>query len=199
VASCILERRAVDLINRIEAFLPGDCSVLDIGCGTGHNVAALLRQFPSLRCTEADVTNMKMIGTPPVLIESNHLQFPDNSFDVGLLLFVLHYPAEPMILLREARRVISRRLIVLQSTFQGARSRCVLAGREWMQGRGIFRVARMLGLVGGSGASLKPARLFDSQTLRQLFADAGWRVTHHQPQYWPLTRVSRGLYVLEKS
>jgi hypothetical protein len=39
----------------------------------------------------------------------------------------------------------------------------------------------------------------DRSRLHQLFSDAGWRVARHEPQYWPLTNLSRDLFVLEKA
>ena len=107
-------------------------------------------------------------------------------------------PRDPVHLLREARRVVRHSLIILQSTQAGAISRRILASREWLQGRGAFQAARTLGVVRGCGSSLRPKTLMDPPRLHKLFADAGWRVSKHEPQHWPLTRVSRDLFVLER-
>jgi SAM-dependent methyltransferase len=199
VVDAILRRRAEKLIDRLAPFLPTTGRIADIGCGTGHNAAALHHRFPALHCCEVDVADMKLIGPPPLLIRDDVIPLPDLSRDVGLMLFVLHYPPEPERLLSEARRIVSQSLIVLQSAYRGRLSRRVLACREWMQGRGAFRAARTLGVVRGSGASLDPTTSLDRPRLKQLFAETGWRITAHHPQYWPLTCVSRDLFVLEKA
>jgi len=55
----LLERRAEALARRISPFLANCDSVLDIGCGTGHNAAALRALRPRLLVYEADVVDMK--------------------------------------------------------------------------------------------------------------------------------------------
>ena len=57
----------------------------------------------------------------------------------------------------------------------------------------------MLGVVRGNDTSLQPTTFMDRPRLQQLFTNAGWRVARHEPQYWPLTNVSRDLFVLEKA
>ena len=54
----MLERRAEALARRIAPFLADDGTVLDIGCGTGHNAAALRVLRPQLAVCEADVVDM---------------------------------------------------------------------------------------------------------------------------------------------
>jgi SAM-dependent methyltransferase len=186
------------LLRRIEPFLPQHGRVLDIGCGTGHNAAGIRASQPRLRVTEADVVNMKVVGRPPVLF-TERLPFGDGTHDCGLLLFVLHYPQYPIELLREARRVVSGRLIVLQSTYSGGFSRRVLGVREWAQGRAAFGLARRVGLLAPVACPLTPARLMTRATLVHLFRESGWRAVRHSPENWPLTQISRDLFVLENA
>ena len=195
----LLERRAEALARRISPFLANCDSVLDIGCGTGHNAAALRALRPRLLVYEADVVDMKVLGDPPMLIHQAVLPFPKDRFDCGLLLFVLHYPSDPLPLLREAHRVISSRLLVLQSTWGDALSRWLLRGREWIQGAAAFYVARRAGLIRPCLCPLRPARLMDRPHLEDLFRTSGWTVRRRQEQGWPSTRLSRDLYVLEKT
>ena len=193
-----LRRRAEHLLARIEPFLPSHGELLDIGCGTGHNGQAIRGSMPALHVSEADVTDMKVVGPPPVLFAGG-LPFEDSAFDVGTMLFVLHYPRDPLALLREAHRVVRRQLIVVQSTRSGPVARRILATREWFQGRGAFALARRVGLVPPRSCVLRPARVMDHATLERLFREAGWQIEHHAPQTWPLTKVSRDLFVLEKA
>ena len=195
----LLERRANALARRISPFLANCGSALDIGCGTGHNAAALRALRPRLLVYEADIVDMKVVGDPPVIIHQAMLPFPNNRFDCGLLLFVLHYPPDPVPLLREAHRVISSRLLILHSTWGDAFSRWLLRGREWIQGAAAFHVAKWAGLIKPCRCPLHPARLMDRPHLEDLFHTSGWTVHCRQEERWPGTRLSRDLYVLEKT
>jgi SAM-dependent methyltransferase len=195
----LLERRAEALARRITPFLADCGSALDIGCGTGHNAAALRALCPQLAVCEADVVDMKVVGDPPVLIHDKVLPFPQDRFDCGLLLFVLHYPADPESLLREAHRIIRQRLLILQATWGDALSRWLLRGREWLQGAAAFHVARRAGLIRPCPCPLRATQLLDRPHLEELFRASGWTVQHRQEDCWPGTRLSRDLYVLEKA
>jgi len=193
-----LRRRAGQLLSRIERFLPRHGELLDIGCGTGHNAEAIRDAIPRLRVREADVVDMSVVGPPPVLFDGERLPFAAERFDVATLLFVLQYPRDPLALLREAHRVVGMRLIVIQSTQSGGISRRILTAREWAQGRGASAFARRIGFVPQHACPLRPARVMDRRNLRELFREAGWVVRRHAAQAWPLTGVSRDLFVLEK-
>jgi SAM-dependent methyltransferase len=195
----LLERRADALARRISPFLANCGSALDIGCGTGHNAAALRALRPRLLVYEADVVDMKVVGDPPVIIHQAVLPFPNDRFDCGLLLFVLQYPPDPVSLLREVHRIISRRLLILQSTWGDALSRWLLGGREWVQGAAAFHVARRAGLIKPCHCPLRATRLMDRPHLESLFRVSGWIVHCRQEERWPGTRLSRDLYVLEKT
>ena len=192
-----LRRRASELAARIAPLLPPRGLMLDVGCGTGHNAVALRGRLPELHVHECDIANMKIVGPPPVLFHER-LPFADDTFDAVALLFVLQYPPDPLSLLREARRVTAGRVIVLQSTHRGDVARRMLAARGFIQGRGAFAVARRLGLVNGCSRALRPQRMFDRDALERLFAAAGLRIVHREPQACSMTGLSRDLYVLER-
>ena len=193
----ILTHRAEGLAARLAPFIGHGGRWLDIGCGTGHNAAALAARC---RCAidQADVVDLHVVGPPPVLLSGPELPFAPATFDGALLLFVLQYVADPAPLLREARRVVRGRLLVIQSTYQGRAGLATLRGREWLQGRFALRLASRLGLVAAADESaLRPRAYLTRQRLGELFTAAGWRATHCQPAPWPLVGLSRDLYVLE--
>jgi ubiquinone/menaquinone biosynthesis C-methylase UbiE len=192
-----LWRRAHALADRIAPFLGDAASVIDIGCGTGHNAAALMQRC-SAAITEADVVNMKTVGPTPLLLRDGAIATPDNSFDCGLLFFVLHYPTHPLQLLREVRRICNR-VVVLQSTYATPFERMLLRCREWMQGRGAFAAARCVRFVPQVKCPLTPSAFMQQDQLRLLFRQAGLRVVHHATRRLAFTSLSRDLFVLERS
>lgn len=193
-----MRRRARQLAARLAPHLQDGQDLLDLGCGTGHNAAALRARFPGLRIVEADVTDMKSHGPPPISVPSDGpLPFADASFDAAILLFVLHYAPHPAELLAEIARICSKQVIVIQSTYTGRFARELLSAREWALGRGALRFARAVGAAPGDPAALHPVRYFTNRELHEVFEASGLRVERVEPERWPLTRLSRDLFVLK--
>jgi ubiquinone/menaquinone biosynthesis C-methylase UbiE len=97
--------------------------VLEVGIGTGRN----LKYYPS-RCSVTGIDNSKgmlnqagkkakgMKNVTLLLMDAEHLDFPDNSFDYVITTFVLCTIPDPMKALKEMRRVLkpSGELIALE-------------------------------------------------------------------------------------
>jgi SAM-dependent methyltransferase len=199
-----LRRRADHLAERLLPHLPGEGCGIDLGCGTGHNVARLSAARPRLRWIEADVAglgaDLKLVGPPPVGFETNRpLPFDDASVNVVMLAFVLHYAADDVALLRECRRLLrgDGRLILLQSTETGPLAKALLRARELALGRGAQAVARRLGVVGeNASGNMVPSRYYRRNDLLGVCAAAGWVLDVVEPERWPMTGLSRDLIVL---
>jgi SAM-dependent methyltransferase len=191
-----LRRRAGHLAGRIAPHLPAGAAVLDIGSGTGHNAEAL-RARGARTCVEADVVDFHVVGRGPVLFDGIRLPFADRRFDACLLTFVLSYPDDPAALLREAGRVASRRVLVLQSSPRGRAGRIALKLRSWVQGRFAFRLCATLRLVPPAQAPLRPRRMLSRQRVGELAGEAGLTLAQVVPESGLLGLVSRDLFVLE--
>jgi SAM-dependent methyltransferase len=181
---------------RIAPHLPTGSTVLDIGSGTGHNAEALRAQG-ARTCAEADVVDFHVVGGGPVLFDGARLPFADRAFDACLLAFVLSYADDPAALLREARRVASRCVLVLQSSPRGRAGRIALWLRGWVQGRFAFRLCATLRLIPPSPSPLRRRRLLSRQRVVALAHEAGLRLARVVPEPRLLGLVSRDLFVLE--
>jgi ubiquinone/menaquinone biosynthesis C-methylase UbiE len=156
---------------------PGE-RVLDIGAGDCYLDLELERR---LSCTVVPVDVRDTNRTPLALqlYDGRTLPFPDRSFDVALLLFVLHHAADPAALLGEARRT-ARRIVAVEDATDGWWDRAAfrwshrvyerLAGieyprREWRAERwsALAREAGLVekwsGLVGRQGGYFAPRHL----------------------------------------
>ena len=192
----LMHRRARSLAARIAPHLQGARRVLDIGCGTGHNANAL-RARCDVSITQVDVANFVTLGPPPLLFDGRRLPLADQSFEAGLMLFILHYPQDPLALLREARRVVSGPLIILQSTRGDGLSGLMLRCREFFQGRLAFWLARAAGLIRPVACPLKAREFMRRPRLETLFAAAGWHITKRSESRPFPGAPSRDLYILE--
>src|SRR5687767_2885401 len=100
----VMERRARGLMEQVGGWLPMDGPLLDLGSGTGH-FAALLEQERKLDVITVDVSDIHVVGRPPLLVADGLLPFEDNTFSAALLLFMMAYPADPAAVLTEVARV----------------------------------------------------------------------------------------------
>jgi ubiquinone/menaquinone biosynthesis C-methylase UbiE len=70
--------------------------------------------------TLADVLPMSRTPLPHIQYDGKRLPFEDNAFDVTLLYFVLHHAEEQELVLREALRVTSSRVLIVESVYEEA-------------------------------------------------------------------------------
>jgi SAM-dependent methyltransferase len=104
-------RRALALVSSLAPALAGVRSVLDIGTGTG-NVAEVLRER-GWDVIAVDVEDLSFTGSvAPLIYDGDRLPFEADAFDATLLSTVLHHADDPGQLLREARRVAGRVIVV---------------------------------------------------------------------------------------
>lgn len=103
-------KRAKEGYEQISPFLIKGSKILDIGSG-GCHVAKVL-QDNNYNVTALDIKNNSHIKSiQPIIYNGSRLPFSDKSFDVALLLTVLHHAKDSLGLLREASRVAKRIII----------------------------------------------------------------------------------------
>ncbi len=119
IATALLVRRAQHIVNGIRShILPGE-HVLDIGAGSCH-VAELVAQY-GCEVTAVDVVDQSFVSEyKPMLYDGIRLPFDDNSFDVALLITVLHHIKDPVAVLAEAQRVCRRLVIIEEDIYDTA-------------------------------------------------------------------------------
>ncbi len=98
-------------------YLSAGDRLVEIGSGPGSVVDVLMGRGWSV--TPVDIAAGNHPGSlQPVVYDGQHLPFGDASFDVALVLTVLHHAQNPEQVLLEARRV-ARRVIVIEDIFTG--------------------------------------------------------------------------------
>lgn len=115
----VAERRTRVLAELLAAELPERSRVLDVGCGDGH----VSRRITELR-PDVEVRGLEVLVRPDAVIpiepfDGETLPQPDASFDAVLFVDVLHHTRDPMLLLREARRVTRRCIVIKDHNLDG--------------------------------------------------------------------------------
>ena len=146
ILDVVMERRARQLMEQVRAWLPATGPVLDLGSGTGH-LSARLEQDLGLEVVAADVSDIRVVGPPPILIADGVLPFEDGHDTAALLFFMLAYPKQPASVLAEVARVTRGPIIVVQSLHANRFGYAWLRVREFIWTIVAFHVSKLLGYV----------------------------------------------------
>lgn len=172
----IMEQRSTQLIEEIGAWLPSHGPILDLGSGTGHLSARLEREL-RVEVVPADVSDIHVMGRPPVLISAGTLPFDNGTFSAALLIFMLHYPKDPVALLTEVARVTHGPIILVQSLYRGRLGYMWLRVREFVWTYIAFHVSKIIGYVPPSAKfSMNARRFYTAATLERDLTTAGLRI-----------------------
>ena len=172
----VMERRSRRLIEQVGDWLPREGPVLDLGSGTGH-LSARLEQELGIEVVPADVSDLHVVGRPPVLIADGVLPFDDGTFSAALLFFMLHYPSNAPRLLKEAARVTRGPVILVQSLHSGSVGYAWLRVREFLWTTVAFHVSKSIGYVPPDAEfTMQARRFYTNRDLEGEVSAAGLRV-----------------------
>lgn len=172
----VMERRAGRLMDLVGPSLPTEGPVLDLGSGTGHLSARLEREM-GIEVVTADVTDIHVVGRPPVLIADGELPFKAGTFSAALLFFMLGYPKDPTAVLEEAARVTRGPIIVVQTVNSGRIGYAWHRGREFVWTFIAFRLSKLLGYVPRNARfTMNTRRFYTAHTLQRDVMSAGLRI-----------------------
>ena len=176
ILDAVMERRARQLLKQVGAWLPVEGPVLDLGSGTGHLSARLEREL-GLEVVTADVSDIHVVGPPPVLIADGVLPFEEETFSAALLFFMLHYPSDPAGLLMEVARVTRGPIILVQSLHGDGLGYATLRVREFLWTSVAFHVSKIIGYVPPEAEfTMHARRFYTSLELRREVVAAGLRI-----------------------
>ena len=128
----VFGRRVMRLANGIASLIPPGCkTVLDVGSGSGEVAAYLKELAPSLSMTGVDVLVREQTAIPTKSFDGVTLPFPNKSFDVVLLIDVIHHSQKPNELLRDCARVAKRAVIIKDHLQKNRFDHYVLSVMDW--------------------------------------------------------------------
>jgi SAM-dependent methyltransferase len=129
----LVANRRIDVLTRWFAeMLPPCASVLDVGCGDGAISAVLQTKRPDVRIRGIDVLPRAQTYIPVELFDGVRFPFENASFDVVLFSDVLHHTEDAVDLLREAKRVAARNVLIKDHYRKGLAAGLRLRFMDWV-------------------------------------------------------------------
>ncbi len=163
-------------------FISSNSKIIDIGTGSGQYSLTLKNAGHTITSVDIkDRTNTKFIT--PILYDGKKLPFENNSFDVSLLITVLHHCPEPDIVFKEALRVSKKRLIILEDVYRSHLMKYLTWGMDRLVNLEFFG---------------HPHTNKSEEEWEALFKANGLTITHKQ-KLKVLLIFSQVLYVLDKT
>ena len=177
-----LDRRAENFVSIFKEYIPEGAKVLDIGGGWGFYVEPLERAR-NCKVTVLDVVEPRFRKAPVTTYEGETIPFPDQSFDVSLLITVLHHVRSPERVLAEAKRVTRRAVIIVEDLYRNS------MGRIWTILRDSVYTLEFVG---------HPRNFRTQESWRRCFGSLGFRVDSEKEVYTSLlgVRILNGVFVL---
>ncbi|GAG39124.1 unnamed protein product, partial [marine sediment metagenome] len=107
--------RAKDMVKQIEPYLDKHKNILDIGSGC-CNICKILNE-KQFKVTPIDVKDLSAINDiKPIIYDGKKIPFKKNKFDNALILTVLHHTPYPKKIIKEAKRV-SKKIIIIEDIY----------------------------------------------------------------------------------
>jgi SAM-dependent methyltransferase len=129
----VVHTRRVDVLARhVASVVAPAASIVDVGCGDGRLTATIARLRPDVQVSGLDVLVRPHAEVPVRQFDGTAIPCADRSVDVVLFVDVLHHTADPMVLLREARRVMRTAIVIKDHTCQGLLAKETLRFMDWI-------------------------------------------------------------------
>jgi SAM-dependent methyltransferase len=125
-------RRVTVLRDSLSDLIPPNSTVLDVGCGDGLISRLIMDRRPDVQLSGIDV--MVRSETRISVSEFNGIEipFPDKSFDAVMFVDVLHHTDDPLVLLREAKRVARKFILIKDHRRNGLLAGSTLRFMDWI-------------------------------------------------------------------
>ena len=112
---------------KISKHIKNGDKVLDVGAGSGYLGEIINKKA---NATLVDIVDYNQTKLPLITFDGKRLPFKDNSFDVALLIAVLHHTSNPEKFLEEVKRV-SKKIIIIEEVYKTILSRLFMDLWEW--------------------------------------------------------------------
>lgn len=129
IFSKIYQRAAQKMCLDCQDFIQKGSKILDLGCGSGI-IGMTFQDYFQAKVIGVDIKDSRIVPLPFKIINGKSLPFPEKSFDIVLINYVLHHSGDPILLLKEAKRVAKDKIVIYEDLPEGflSKLRCKIHG-----------------------------------------------------------------------
>lgn len=106
-------RRAKNYSNFLRNVIETKSKIIDVGLGDGTVAKQIGKDFNS-KVIGIDVVDYNTTDIPLYIYDGKNINFKENSFDIALIIQVLHHCEDPIPVLKEAKRITKNKIIILE-------------------------------------------------------------------------------------
>lgn len=169
---------------RIRPYLLG--ANLNVGSGHGFFSQAARRAGIQMASLDVAAPDGVVDRDELVLYDGERMPFADGAFDASLAMYVLHHTPEPGAVLREMKRVSSRRIILVEELYRHLPGKLRLALLDYS-----------INSRSGLKSKIRWGSYLTQARLGALAEDGGWRVVHTEAE--PHLGYDEVLWILDKA
>ena len=126
------DRRTRILAQRLAPLLPRGARVLDVGTGDGLLATRIAALRPDVQFEGVDVLIRPDVRIPVAPFDGTTLPFPDASWDIVMLIDVVHHASDPVRLLTECGRVARSTVLLKDHLREGFAAQATLRSMDWV-------------------------------------------------------------------
>ncbi len=128
----VFGRRVRVLSERLANLIPEHARVLDVGCGDGSISHRIQETRQDVYIEGLEVMLRQEVAIPVTEFDGHRIPFDSKSFDVVMLVDVLHHTEDPTGLLGEAQRVATGGILLKDHTRTGFLAGLTLRVMDWV-------------------------------------------------------------------
>lgn len=177
---------AKKMCNDFKKYISLGDKVLDLGCGSGIVAKQIEKTFKT-KVEGLDIVDMRVVDVSLKIYDGEDLSFiSDNEFDVILISYVLHHTGDLESILKQARRITKKHIIVYEDLNEGFLGKiyCYFHGRLY----DLFFLKNSI-----------PAKFYNEQEWNNIFKKLGLKLVYSKDKKYFFNPVKRKMFVLEKT
>ena len=138
-----IKNMVAETVDFLEGFISEEESIVDIGGGGGW-ISKEIQRRKNTKNLILDVTNLNQTDLPVTIYDGKNMPFTDNNFDTAFLICVLHHCEDPEKVLKEARRIVKKKVIIIENIAKNPLGRFALCCKDAFLNIGFSLLANSL-------------------------------------------------------